>query len=33
MDKVSYFDKEYCYIKDDKKREDLKYLMLQEVVN
>lgn len=27
MDKVSYFDKEYCYIKDDKKREDLKYLV------
>ena len=27
MDKVSYFDKEYYYIKDDKKREDLKYLV------
>ena len=27
MDKISYFDKEYCYIKDDKKREDLKYLV------
>ena len=27
MDKISYFDKEYYYIKDDKKREDLKYLV------
>ena len=27
MDKISYFDKEYYYIKNDKKREDLKYLV------
>lgn len=27
MDKVSYFNKEYNYIKDDKIREDLKYLV------
>ena len=27
MDKVSYFNKEYTYIKDDKIREDLKYLV------
>ena len=27
MDKVSYFNKEYSYIKDDKIREDLKYLV------
>ena len=27
MNKVSYFNKEYTYIKDDKKREDLKYLV------
>lgn len=27
MDKVSYFNKEYDYIKDDKIREDLKYLV------
>lgn len=27
MDKVSYFNKEYNYIKDNRKREDLKYLV------
>ena len=27
MDKVSYFNKEYSYIKDKKKRDDLKYLV------
>ena len=27
MDKVSYFNKEYSYIKDEKKRDDLKYLV------
>ena len=27
MDKISYFDREYKYIKDDKIREDLKYLV------
>ena len=27
MDKISYFYKEYYYIKNDKKREDLKYLV------
>ena len=27
MDKISYFNKEYSYIKDDKIREDLKYLV------
>ena len=27
MDKISYFDKEYNYIKDSKKREDIKYLV------
>lgn len=27
MDKVDYFKKEYNYIKDDKKREDIKYLV------
>ena len=27
MDKISYFDKEYNYIKDCKKREDIKYLV------
>ncbi len=27
MDKISYFNKEYTYIKDDKIREDLKYLV------
>ncbi len=27
MEKVDYFNKEYTYIKDDKKREDLKYLV------
>ncbi len=27
MDKVSYFDKEYSYIKDDKKRKDIKFLV------
>ena len=27
MDKISYFDKEYSYIKDNKIREDLKYLV------
>ena len=27
MDKVSYFNREYNYIKDDKIREDLKYLV------
>ena len=27
MDKISYFDKEYSYIKDNKIKEDLKYLV------
>lgn len=27
MDKIGYFNKEYTYIKNDKKREDLKYLV------
>ena len=27
MDKISYFDREYKYIKDDKIREDLRYLV------
>ena len=27
MDKISYFNKEYNYIKDSKKREDIKYLV------
>lgn len=27
MEKMDYFNKEYSYIKDDKKREDLKYLV------
>lgn len=27
MDKISYFNKEYSYIKDDKIRDDLKYLV------
>lgn len=27
MDKISYFDREYSYIKDSKKREDIKYLV------
>ncbi len=27
MDKVSYFEREYKYIKDSKKREDIKYLV------
>ena len=27
MEKVDYFNKEYNYIKDNKKREDLKYLV------
>lgn len=27
MNKIEYFNKEYSYIKDDKKREDLKLLV------
>ena len=27
MDRIDYFNREYCYIKDDKIREDLKYLV------